>query len=143
MVIPQRAGVLSSIWGVWRVAKLTIPPPVLPAITPTVPPPPATPNSLQVSPAMYNFSGHARGHFTALPPKGVQPLDNNMLLKSVRKKAHVLLRRFLLAAGRIGPIIEYMARRPARDSATSYKKGEYIHVQTHKPRAAMTWTGAR
>ena len=27
MVIPPRAGVLSSIWGVWRVAKLTIPRP--------------------------------------------------------------------------------------------------------------------
>ena len=31
MVIPPRAGVLSSISGVWRVAKLTI----LPTVTPT------------------------------------------------------------------------------------------------------------
>ncbi len=43
-------------------AKLTIPQPVPSAILPTVPPPPAPPNSLQVSPSMYHFSGHARGH---------------------------------------------------------------------------------
>ena len=59
---PARGGI-TMYMGVWRVAKLTIPP----AIPPIVPPPPAPPNSLQVSPSMYHFSGHARGHFTALP----------------------------------------------------------------------------
>ena len=38
MVMPPRAGVLSSIWGVWRVAKLTIPPTIPLAIPPTVRP---------------------------------------------------------------------------------------------------------
>ena len=55
----------SCIWGVWRVAELTIPPPVPPAIPPTVPPPPQT--ACRSLPQCNNFSGHARGLFAALP----------------------------------------------------------------------------
>ena len=64
MVIPPRAGVLSSIQGVWRVAKLTIPPTVPPAIPPTVRPtillaisPPIPPSSPE-NPATHQLANY-------------------------------------------------------------------------------------